>query len=184
MPTPKTLFLDRDGVINRKMPEGAYVERPAQFEFLPGAVEALRRLRAAGIKLIVVTNQRGVALGSMSLADVDAIHARMREALARAGGDVDAVYVCPHEAGTCDCRKPDLGLFQRALRDDPTIDLAEAAVVGDSASDILAGNRLGCPAYLIAAPERAAAIRAAHPELLIASSAPSLEAWAAANLVD
>jgi D-glycero-D-manno-heptose 1,7-bisphosphate phosphatase len=78
---PTTVFLDRDGVINRKPPEGDYVERWEQFEFLPGAIEALALLAAAGIRAVVVTNQRGVALGRMTLGDLDDIHRRMQAEL-------------------------------------------------------------------------------------------------------
>jgi histidinol-phosphate phosphatase family protein len=87
-----TVFLDRDGVINVKSPVGEYVESWAGFSFLPGAVEAVARLRAAGLRVVVVTNQRGVALGRMSAEDVEDIHARMIEA----GVVVDRVYYCPH----------------------------------------------------------------------------------------
>ena len=171
---PTTLFLDRDGVINRKMPEGSYVTNPGSFEFIPGSIDALRRLRAAGVRTVVVTNQRGVALGLMTDDDVAAVHTAMRRSLSRAAADVAAIYVCPHDAGTCDCRKPQLGLFRQACAADPSIDLENAALVGDSASDILAGNRLGCPSYLIANEERAGEIRRAHPELEIEGVAPDL----------
>lgn len=138
-----TVFLDRDGVINRKPPEGGYVTRWVEFSFLPGAVQALAELRKAGARLIVVTNQRGVALGRMTQADLDAIHERMREELRAGGADVDAIYACPHEEGTCDCRKPRTGLFHQAMADEPAIDLAWAIMVGDSASDAAAARAIG-----------------------------------------
>lgn len=148
-----TVFLDRDGVINRKPPEGRYVTRWEEFEFLPGSIDALAILRRRGARLIVVTNQRGVARGAMSLGDLDAIHARMREVLRARDADVDAIYVCPHEAGTCDCRKPGIGLFQQALADDPAIELARAVMVGDSASDAAAGRTLGIRVAIVGATE-------------------------------
>jgi D-glycero-D-manno-heptose 1,7-bisphosphate phosphatase len=129
-----TVFLDRDGVINVKAPEGDYVKSFDEFELLPGAVEGIALLRAAGLKLIVVTNQRGIALGRMTVSDVEDIHLRMRAM----GVDVDAVHYCPHDKDTCDCRKPNTGMFER-----DGVDFASAAIVGDSESDMEAGRRLG-----------------------------------------
>jgi D-glycero-D-manno-heptose 1,7-bisphosphate phosphatase len=135
-----TVFLDRDGVINVKLPEGEYVKSPAEFELLPGAVGAVRGLRAAGLEVVVVTNQRGVALGHMTAADVDAIHSHMKAA----GIDVDAVYYCPHDNGECDCRKPGTGMLERAAREVPGVALGRAAaIVGDSETDMQAGRSLG-----------------------------------------
>jgi histidinol-phosphate phosphatase family protein len=171
---PTTAFLDRDGVINRKMPSGSYVESWEQFEFLPGAIEALRMMALAGIRAVVVTNQRGVALGRMTMADVDEIHGRMQARLAEEGARCAAVLVCPHDYGTCDCRKPGLGLFRQAEALMPEMDLGTAVVVGDSASDLLAGNRLGRPSYLVGDEARLAAVMTEWPELVIAGRAPSL----------
>lgn len=142
-----TAFLDRDGTINVKAPEGEYVRSWDEFAFLPGAEEAIRLLAAGGWRIVVVTNQRGVALGRMSMADVDDIHRRMREAV-----PVDAVYVCPHERGTCDCRKPGIGLFRRALSDDPEIDPSSSVVIGDADSDIQAGEAFGAQTIRVGAP--------------------------------
>lgn len=171
---PTTVFLDRDGVINRKLPEGAYVERWAQFEFLPGAIEALERIAAAGIRAVVVTNQRGVALGRMTMADVDKIHRRMQAALAAKHAEFAAVLVCPHEEGTCDCRKPRVGLFRQARALMPEIDISTSVVVGDSASDLLAAAALGCPSYLVGAEADVARIQAEHPGISIQGWGPSL----------
>ncbi len=166
MPRFSAIFLDRDGVINRKAPEGDYIKNWSEFEFLPGALEAIRILGGLAGRLIVVTNQRGVALGRMSEEDVRQIHERMLEAVRQAGGRIDAVYYCPHEEGACDCRKPAVGLFLRAKRDFPDIDFATSLVVGDSARDLEAAARLGCLAALIAAEgpaANAAEIRGACP---------------------
>ena len=102
---PSAVFLDRDGVINRKAPEGEYVTRWSEFAFLPGALDALRALAGAPVRVVVATNQRGIARGRMTAGDLAAIHARMRGAVLEAGGRIDAIYHCPHEGG-CDCRKP------------------------------------------------------------------------------
>jgi D-glycero-D-manno-heptose 1,7-bisphosphate phosphatase len=135
------VFVDRDGVINRKAPEGEYVTSWEQFAFLPGALDGLRELAAAGVPVVVVTNQRGIARRRMSEADLADIHGRMRDAVTAAGGRIDAIYHCPHERG-CDCRKPGTGLFERAAGD-LSIDLENAAVVGDRASDMQAAAAIG-----------------------------------------
>lgn len=144
-----TAFLDRDGTINEKAPggSGSYVTSWEQFRFLPGAIEAMELLRAAGWRVVVVTNQRGIALGTMTRAQVDEIHRRMGVL-----APVDAVYVCPHDNGECDCRKPGVGLFRRAQHNDPGIDFAHSVVFGDSKSDIEAGERLGARTVQVGAP--------------------------------
>jgi D-glycero-D-manno-heptose 1,7-bisphosphate phosphatase len=146
-PVP-TVFVDRDGVINRKR-EGDYVRNWAQFEFLPGAKDALRLLTESGHRVIVVTNQRGIARGLMTEADLAEIHERMIGEAAAAGAFIAAVYFCPHESGECTCRKPNTGMFLQAQRDFPDINFPTAAVIGDSASDIAAGTRLGCRNILV-----------------------------------
>jgi D-glycero-D-manno-heptose 1,7-bisphosphate phosphatase len=171
---PTTVFLDRDGVINRKMPSGSYVESWEQFEFLPGAIDALRLLVGAGIRVVVVTNQRGVALGRMSIEAVEEIHRRMQGELAMNRAECAAVFVCPHEEGTCDCRKPGLGLFRQAQALMPEIDFESSSVIGDSASDLIAGGRLGCEGYLVGDESRHADLLAAHPNLRVACAAPTL----------
>lgn len=150
--TPRgVLFLDRDGVLNAKAPEGAYVTSVDALTVLPGVPEALGALRTAvpGLRVAVVTNQRGVARGRMSAADLDAIHAALRARLAAAGGDVDRIEVCPHEGDACDCRKPGTGLLRRAAAAWPDLDPAACALVGDSASDLVAGRRFGARTYLV-----------------------------------
>ena len=144
------LFLDRDGVLNVKPPEGGYVTALQELVVLPGVPAALGALRAAvpGLRIAVVTNQRGVARGRMTADDLDAIHAHLRGELAAAGGDVDRIEVCTHEGG-CDCRKPGVGLFRRALDAWPDVDPAACALVGDSASDLVAGRRMGVRTYLV-----------------------------------
>jgi D-glycero-D-manno-heptose 1,7-bisphosphate phosphatase len=143
----RTAFLDRDGTINVKAPEGEYVTCWHEFAFLPGAVEAIGLLRERGWRVVVVTNQRGVALGRMSLADVEEIHRRLREA-----APLDAVYLCPHERDSCDCRKPNTGMFRQAQAEFPDIRFEEGVVIGDAESDMEAGRRLGCRTILVGAP--------------------------------
>jgi D-glycero-D-manno-heptose 1,7-bisphosphate phosphatase len=108
-----------------------------------GAAAAIRRLNEHGAKTVVVTNQRGIALGLMSEADYEAVTARVAAELTAAEARLDASFHCPHHADSCDCRKPGPGMFERAAREVPGVALAEAAMVGDSALDIEAGDRLG-----------------------------------------
>ena len=146
----KTVFLDRDGVINRKPPEGDYVKSWEEFEFLPKVPEALRLLKEAGMRLIIVTNQRGIARGLMTERDLEEIHKHMLAELARFQASIDAIYYCPHEEGVCDCRKPRVGLFRQAQQDFPDIDFANSAIIGDSLKDMEAGTRLGSLTIFIA----------------------------------
>ncbi len=145
----RTVFLDRDGVLNRKAPEGEYVARWEDFEILDGVMAALGRLRGAGLRTIVVTNQRGIALGRYALRDVESIHAKFQELLAASGAQIDAVYICPHDHGECNCRKPLPGLFEQAAAEYPGISAAESVMIGDSRVDMEFGKRLGIRTILI-----------------------------------
>ena len=135
-----TVFLDRDGTINVWAGPHDWIKNWGEFRFLPGAAAAVARLKAAGLRLVLVTNQRAVALGRMTVDDLEEIHRRMAEEI---GVELDAVYYCPHEKGSCDCRKPDVGLFLRAKRDLPEIEFERSVVIGDSDFDMEAGGRLG-----------------------------------------
>jgi D-glycero-D-manno-heptose 1,7-bisphosphate phosphatase len=143
------VFLDRDGTLNVKPPEGEYVERPEALRLLPGAAEAVRMLNRAGIWTGVVTNQRGIALGRMSIENLAAVHERLMYLLRERGAFVDAIYACPHGLDACDCRKPGPGLLLKAQSEHPALDFADAAIVGDSPSDVQAGRRLGLRTVLI-----------------------------------
>jgi len=138
-----TVFLDRDGVLNEKMPEGRYVTSLSEFKPLAGAVEAVGRLNRAGLRVVVVSNQRGIAKGLYTAADVEAIHSGFQKLLKAHGAKVDGFYFCPHEKGTCNCRKPLPGLYEQAVTDFPEIAAADSAMIGDSLSDIEFGHRLG-----------------------------------------
>ncbi|MDR3740734.1 MAG: HAD family hydrolase [Terracidiphilus sp.] len=138
-----TIFLDRDGVINAKQPEGSYVTRWEEFQLLPGVPQSIARLNRAGIRVIVVSNQRGVALGLYTAADVEAIHTRLQQELADHGARIDAFYFCPHDKNSCECRKPLPGMFEQAQRDFPSIDAASSAMIGDSTVDVEFGRRVG-----------------------------------------
>lgn len=165
------VFLDRDGVINRDLPEG--VVRLEDFAFLPGSREALRRLAEAGFACVVVTNQSAVGRGRLSPETLAAIHRRMIAGIREAGGFLLDLFVCPHapEAG-CGCRKPATGMLREAARRHG-IDLAAAGLVGDRAADIACARRAGLAHALLvltgqgpqAIPELAAAGLAADAVL-------------------
>jgi D-glycero-D-manno-heptose 1,7-bisphosphate phosphatase len=137
------VFLDRDGVVNRKLPEGRYVTRREEFELLPGAAEAIAELNRSGKTVILITNQRGIALGVMTEADLGDIHRGMREELASSGAAIDAIYYCPHGRDACDCRKPATGMVEAAFRDFPEATAESSMLIGDSLSDIECGHRAG-----------------------------------------
>ena len=145
----KAVFLDRDGVINRKAPEGQYITTWKQMRFLPGVVKAIALLNRARFRVIVVSNQRCVAKGLITLEDLSALNQRMCRELAASGAIIDDAYYCPHDKRpTCKCRKPAPGLLLRAAREHH-IDLAASWMIGDSRSDMEAGRSAGCMTALI-----------------------------------
>lgn len=140
----RAVFLDRDGVINRKPPEGDYITRWEDFHILPGVVQGIGALNQAGFRVIVVTNQRCVAKRLVSAVELEKLHERMIDFLARAGARLDAVYYCPHELEpVCRCRKPAPGMLLDAAREHD-IELADSWMIGDSDIDIEAGKNAGC----------------------------------------
>jgi histidinol-phosphate phosphatase family protein len=144
-----TLFLDRDGVINRLLP-GRYVERVEEFEFLPDVLDALARLAPVFDKIVVVTNQAGIGKGLMTEQDLAAIHQHMRQTIAAHGGRLDAVYHCPnHPDDAAICRKPAPGMAWRAQQDFPGIRYEASWIVGDAPTDIQLGQQLGMRTALV-----------------------------------
>jgi D-glycero-D-manno-heptose 1,7-bisphosphate phosphatase len=143
-PLCRAVFLDRDGVINRKAPDGDYIRNWQQIEFIPGAIEAIARLSSSGVILFVVTNQRGIARRMVTLSDVNEIHRLMQETISNAGGRVAQIYYCPHDySDNCDCRKPKPGMLIRAATEHG-VSLESSWMVGDSESDVQAGKSVGC----------------------------------------
>ncbi len=140
-------FLDRDGVINF---DAGYVHGWSEFRFLPGVVEALRQLQTLGYRLIVITNQSGIARGMYTEAAYQALTAQLKDSLREQGVTLAQVYHCPHHPdgrvaeyrSDCDCRKPRTGMIEQALRDFD-IDLSGSVLVGDKPSDIEAGIAAG-----------------------------------------
>jgi D-glycero-D-manno-heptose 1,7-bisphosphate phosphatase len=139
----KTVFLDRDGVVNTKMPEGHWVTCWSEFHVLPGVIEAIAALKRARLRVIVVSNQRGIALGRFTGDDVQAIHNQFQQMLTASGTSVDGFYFCPHDRAQCNCRKPLPGLFEQARADHPGIRAETSVIIGDSKSDMEFGRRLG-----------------------------------------
>lgn len=145
----KVIFLDRDGVINKQMPPHEHVRSWKDFSFLPGALEGIRWLTEHDYEIYVVTNQRGIANGSMTEKDLADIHQKMLAEVERHGGKIAAIYHCPHEiADDCDCRKPKAGMFFRAAREH-RINLRKSVLIGDSESDRHAGVAAGCETIVI-----------------------------------
>jgi D-glycero-D-manno-heptose 1,7-bisphosphate phosphatase len=140
--TVRTVFLDRDGVINEKRPEGKYVTNSEEFVILPGVIESLLRLNQQQLQVIVVSNQRGIALGLYTIADVNTIHDRLQHHLRSHGARVDAFFFCPHDKRRCDCRKPGTGLFEQAKARFPSVTGRTSVIIGDSLSDIQFGAAL------------------------------------------
>jgi histidinol-phosphate phosphatase family protein len=140
-----TIVLDRDGVLNRKPPRAQYVRSWSDWEWIPGSLDALRLLREANYRVIIASNQPGVSRGVMSEADLEAVHRRMKEEVAQAGGRIDAIYCCRHdwEEG-CDCRKPKPGLLYQAQRDFH-LDLTRTPFIGDDERDAAAAAAADCP---------------------------------------
>jgi len=144
------VFLDREGVICRKPPEGEYISRWESFQLLPGVEMAIASLNRSCRRVIVATNQRGVALGRYTCADIDELHSRLQQHLARHGAKIDAFYYCPHEDNDqCDCRKPKSGLFQEAFRDFGDASPENSLMVGDSISDIEGARKLGIASIFV-----------------------------------
>jgi D-glycero-D-manno-heptose 1,7-bisphosphate phosphatase len=147
------LFLDRDGVI---LEEAHYLSDPDQVRLMAGAAEALARVRRAGVPVVVVTNQSGVARGYFPENRVAAVHVRLNEILAPCGAEVDRFYFCPHHPKegigsyrlACECRKPAPGMLLRAAAE-LHLDLSRSFMVGDKICDVQAGARAGCRTILV-----------------------------------
>lgn len=149
----RAVFLDRDGTVNEEV---GYLRSLDLLKLIPGAAAAIGRLNRAGYKVVLVTNQSGVARGYFSESLVDAAHDLLAGMLKNEGAFFDSVYYCPHHptAGNskhtvlCDCRKPATGLIDRAVKD-LDIDRARSFVIGDKWSDVELGHRAGVRSILV-----------------------------------
>ncbi|KRC69327.1 D-glycero-beta-D-manno-heptose-1,7-bisphosphate 7-phosphatase [compost metagenome] len=143
----KLIILDRDGVINQD--SDSFVKNPDEWIALPGSLQAIARLTQAGWKVVVATNQSGLARGLFDMDTLTAIHTKMRRELAAAGGSIDAVFMCPHGPDdNCTCRKPRPGMFEQ-IGHRYDIGLAGVPAVGDSLRDLQASSSVGCAPWLV-----------------------------------
>ncbi len=167
-----TLFLDRDGVINKKPPVD-YVRNWSEFSFAPGVLEALPKLSGIFSKIVVVTNQQGIGKGLYTPDDLNVIHSNMLKHIQKAGGRIDNIYYCPILAAENPiCRKPNTGMAIQAKTDYPEIDFNKSVMVGDSVSDMEFGEKLGM--YLVYIAENNSAL----PEnLKVNRTAKTLANW-------
>ncbi len=144
----RTVFLDRDGTVNVKARNGQYVTSPAELSLIPGAAAAISRLNAAGMRVILVTNQRWLSGPARDLFSYAQVHTQLEHLLAADGAHLDAVYYCPHASRSCGCRKPQPGMLQRAARQ-RHITLNTAVMIGDSETDVAAGRAAGTATVLL-----------------------------------
>jgi len=139
----KTIFIDRDGCVNVRL-VGNWVMNWNDFDFMPGAVEGIAKLKKAGYRLILVTNQRCINLGKFSFERLNTLHDKMQSELRKAGGYFDDIYICPHDRHeNCGCRKPKPGMLLNAANDYSDIILAESYMLGDQPSDQEAAQAAG-----------------------------------------
>lgn len=149
-----TLFLDRDGVINKEV-QGTYVCKPVDFEFLPGVTDALGRAAELFQTIVVVTNQQGVGKGLLTHEDLKAIHDKMLAGLVSKNGRIDKIYYCPDLVEfKPKCRKPDIGMALSAQKDFPNIDFSRSIMVGNYITDMEFGRNAGMTSVLVEEKER------------------------------
>lgn len=164
-PLRKCVFFDRDGIVNESPGPGRYVTRWSEFRLIDSFPDCLRTVRSMNYEAVLVTNQRGVALGLMSLADLRDIHRRMQHFLDR---EYKVRFLdiacCPHDRNQCSCRKPSPGMLLRMAKKH-RLDLAGSWMIGDSATDIEAGRRAGCRTILVSR----ARVVDAQPDLRVSS---------------
>jgi D-glycero-D-manno-heptose 1,7-bisphosphate phosphatase len=164
MHTPKLVILGRDGVLNEY--RESHVAAPEEWVPIPGALEAVARLNHAGWHVVVATNQAGIGRGMIDMAAVNAVHARMNQAMAAVGARIDAVFFCPHTPGDgCSCRKPAPGMLLEIGRRFG-VDLAHVPLVGDTLRDLQAAQAAGCPPHLVQSG-RAAALQGTALQALL-----------------
>ena len=142
----KAVFIDRDGTINI---DGPYLDDPDKFEMYPGVGEGVKKLKEDGFKIIVMTNQSGIARGYFTEEILSNIHERMEIEFNAFGVELDGIYYCPHHPDDdCDCRKPKTGLFEKAI-EEHDIDVNQSYMVGDKILDVEAGQKIGVKTILV-----------------------------------
>jgi len=144
-----TIFLDRDGVINEKAPEGDYIKSPGELKLIKGAAETIKYFNDKGFFVIIITNQRGIGRGVMTENDFEKVMDKLKGELAKKDAYIDAYYYCPDVDDTSPCRKPNVEMFLQAKRDFPEIDFKNSFAIGDSVRDVEAGKRVGVKTILV-----------------------------------
>ena len=146
----KTVFIDRDGVINKRL-VGDWVKKWDEFEMLPGVPEAIGLLKKEGFRCLLITNQRGISLKLFDFDGLADVHKKMNEQLlTEGGGQIDDIFICPHDRHhNCDCRKPKAGLFFQAVEKYADIDLKKTAMFGDKDTDRQASEAAGCGSFYL-----------------------------------
>jgi len=172
-----TLFLDRDGVINHDK-EGDYIRNWEEFRFYDDTVAAIEILSGLFHKILIVTNQKGVGKGLMTVADLDNIHSNMTLSLAKEGGRIDKIYYASDLEDSAPNRKPNPGMAHQAARDFETVDLSKSIVVGNRISDMGFGRNAGINTVFVATTHP----QTAFPDPLIDLRFNSLYAFAQACL--
>ena len=143
----KLVILDRDGTINHDSDQ--YIKSPAEWKPIPGSLEAIARLTQGGWRIVVATNQSGIARGLFDMSTLNAIHAEMHRAVGQAGGRIDAIFFCPHGADSnCECRKPKPGLLHE-IATRFGVELEDVPMIGDSPRDLEAAAAAGAKPYLV-----------------------------------
>lgn len=141
---PPTVFLDRDGTLNVRAPKACYIEKPEQFIWLEGARKAVKLLKENGYRVILVSNQPGIARGNLTKEDLNEIHKKMEKDLEEVGASIDYIYYCPHDWDEgCECRKPKPGMLYQAQKEF-SLDLTKCVLIGDDDRDMEAGMAAGC----------------------------------------
>jgi D-glycero-D-manno-heptose 1,7-bisphosphate phosphatase len=147
MQAPKLVIIGRDGILNRFRED--HVKEPAEWESIPGALEAVAKLNHSGWHVVVATNQSGIGRGMIDMAAVNAVHLQMMKLLVAKGGRIDAVFFCPHTPeDNCECRKPLPGMMLD-IAERYGVDLANVPMVGDTLRDLQAARAAGCPPHLV-----------------------------------
>ena len=143
----KMIILDRDGVINEDSPD--FIKSPAEWKPIAGSLEAVARLNQAGYRVVVASNQSGIARELFDMTVLNAIHQKMHASAQQVGATIDAIFFCPHAANdNCDCRKPKSGMFEEISKR-YKISLKGVPTVGDSLRDLQAGFVSGCTPHLV-----------------------------------
>jgi len=167
------IILDRDGVINYDSSE--YIKNPDEWTAIPGSLEAIAQLNRAGYRVVIVTNQSGIARGYYDIDTLDQIHEKLTQELASVGGYIEDIFFCPHHPNDgCYCRKPQTGLFQQ-IEQKYAVDLTNIFYIGDSLTDMQVAMKTGCKPLLVLTGNGEKTL-AENPDLAFIDHFPNLSA--------